>query len=189
MFFVRWLPTVLGFPVGGWLAVQTVGSVDGPLTAALAGLIAGAVIGTAQWLALRQRRVGLRWMIHTAVGMAAGSAIAAVVTDATTTVNALAVTGLITGAVVGATQATMLRRGTRIAAAWTALVSLSWAVGSLITANVIVDAERGYVTFGASGALLVTVATGLALRRVLAVGRDREPSGTPMPRPVAAAHR
>src|ERR687891_564485 len=88
MFFVRWLPTVLGFPVGGWLAVQTVGSVDGPLTAALAGLIAGAVIGTAQWLALRQRRVGPRWMIHTAVGMAAGSAIAAVVTDATTTFNA-----------------------------------------------------------------------------------------------------
>jgi hypothetical protein len=32
----------------------------------------------------------------------------------------------------------------------------------------IVDVERGYYVFGASGALLVTVLTGLALRRVLA---------------------
>jgi hypothetical protein len=189
MFFVRWLPTFLGFPAGGFLAVQAVGTADGPITAAAAGLLAGAVIGTAQWLALRSRGVGPRWVIHTAVGMAAGSAIAAALTGAATTVGALALSSLITGAVVGATQATMLGRSNRIAAAWTAVVSVSWTMGWLISANVIVDAERGYVTFGASGALLVTVATGLALRRVLAAGRDHEPSGTPMSRPVAAAHR
>jgi hypothetical protein len=61
--------------------------------------------------------------------------------------------------------------------------------GWLITANVIVDAERGYFTFGISGPLLVTVATGLTLRWVLAVGRDRESAGTPRSRPVAAARR
>jgi hypothetical protein len=189
MFFVRWLPTFLGFPVGGWLAVQTFGSANGPITAALAGLMAGAVIGTAQWLALRSRGVGPRWVIHTAVGVTAGSAIAAVLTGAATTVSALAFTGLLTGAAVGATQATMLGRSNRIAAAWIALVSISWTLGWLITASVIVDAERGYITFGVSGALLVTVATGLALRWVLAVGRDGEPVGTPRSRPVAAVRR
>jgi hypothetical protein len=60
--------------------------------------------------------------------------------------------------------------------------------GWLITANAIVDAGRGY-TFGISGPLLVTVATGLTLRWVLAVGRDRESAGTPRSRPVAAARR
>jgi hypothetical protein len=191
MFFVRWLPTFLGFPAGGFLAIQTVGSVEGPVTAALGGLVAGAVIGTAQWLALRSRGVGPRWAIHTAVGMAAGSAIAATLTGAATTVGALAFTGLITGAFVGAAQATQLRRGRRLAGAWTVLVGVAWATGWLVSANVIVDAERGYFSFGASGALLVTMATGLTLRWIFADGRDPQQSvGTSTTTaPVAAAHR
>src|SRR5918994_2846500 len=82
MFFVRWLPTFLGFPVGGWLVVQTFGSANGPVTAALAGLMAGAVIGTAQWLALRPRGVGPRGGIHTGVSLAAGRALRAVLNGA-----------------------------------------------------------------------------------------------------------
>jgi hypothetical protein len=191
MFFVRWLPTVLAFPVGGYLAIQTVGSVEGPVTAALGGLLAGAVIGIAQWLALRSHGLGLRWAIHTAAGMAGGSALAAVLTGAATTVSALVVTGLVAGAFVGAAQATQLGRGRRIAGAWTALVSLAWATGWLVSANVIVDADRSYFSFGASGALLVTVATGLTLRWIFADRRDPLHSvGTsPTTAPVAAATR
>ena len=33
----RWLPTFLAFPIGGYLAYATVGSVGGPGTAAAAG--------------------------------------------------------------------------------------------------------------------------------------------------------
>jgi FtsH-binding integral membrane protein len=172
MFLVRWLPTFFAFPIGGLVAVEAVGSLEGPITAALGALLVGAVIGVAQWLALRSHGITSRWAFHTATGTAAGGAIAAVVTGASTAVGGLVVTGLIAGAVVGAAQATQLRRGRRVASAWTAVVSLAWGLGWLTTANVIVDAERGYYSFGASGALVVTLVTGVALHRILA---DRRP--------------
>ncbi|MFC8796554.1 hypothetical protein ACFT2C_02375 [Promicromonospora sp. NPDC057138] len=185
MFFARWLLTVLAFPAGGWLAIQTVGSNEGPLSAAVGGLLAGAVIGVAQWLALRSRGFGPRWAIGTAAGTAVGSALAAVLTGAGTSVGALVLTGSVIGAFVGAGQATQLGRGPRTATAWTALVSVTWAVGWLISGNVIVDAERGYYVFGLSGAVLATVATGLALRLILAKRptppRTDDPSSTTAP--------
>jgi hypothetical protein len=167
VFLVRWLPTVIAFPIGGELAILTVGSLDGPLTAALGGLLAGAVIGAIQWLALRSRGIGPRWAVAPALGMAVGSALAAILNGAATTTPALVLAGLVTGAFVGAAQATRLGRGRRTAAAWTTLVSLTWGAGWLVTANVIVDTERGYYVFGLSGAALVTMATGLVLRRIL----------------------
>lgn len=166
MSFLRWAPTFLGFPVGGWLAFQTVGSITGPLTAALAGVIAGAVIGGAQWLALG-RVAGWRWLAATVLGMAIGSSLAAVATGAGTTTPALIVSGLVAGAFVGAAQGLALRRGLRVTAMCAATVSISWALGWLVTANVIVDAENGYVAFGSSGALVAMALTGLVLRRVL----------------------
>jgi hypothetical protein len=46
------LAALLGFPIGGLIANLTVGAVDSVGPAIAGGLIAGAVIGTAQWLAL-----------------------------------------------------------------------------------------------------------------------------------------
>lgn len=181
MWFTRWLATFLGFPLGGLLASRVVGPVDGPLSASFAGLLAGIVIGTAQWLPLRSRGVGYAWAIYTAVAMAAGSAVAAAVTDAGTTVGALVLTGLIAGAAVGAAQGVVLGRGPRIATMWAALVSLAWALGWLVTANVIVDAESGYVSFGASGAILATALTGIALYWILGRDQGRASSAAPAP--------
>jgi hypothetical protein len=177
--FLRWLPTFLAFPLGGYLAIETVGPVDGPLTSAVGGLLAGIVIGLAQWLALRSHGLGLRWATQTTAAMAAGSAVAVALAGIADTVAELVVTGLITGAVVGAGQALALRRGLRVGAAWIAFTSLIWGAGWLVSGNVIIDADRGYYSFGASGALLVTAATGLALARVL--GRRAAPgqAGTP----------
>lgn len=176
MSFLRWVPTFLGFPLGGWLAMQVAGSVTVPLTAAAAGAIAGALIGAAQWLALG-RDTGWRWLAASIVGMGAGSALAAVVTSAGTTTPALVASGFITGAVVGAAQGFALRRGLPTAALWTATVGVSWALGWLVTANVIVDAARGYIIFGSSGALAVTVVTGLVLRRILGPAARRRGRG------------
>jgi hypothetical protein len=178
MSFLRWAPTFLGFPVGGWLAFQTAGSITGPLTAALAGVIAGAVVGGAQWLALG-RAAGWHWLAATVIGMGAGSSLAAVATGAETTTPALVISGLVTGALVGAAQGFALRRGLRIAAVWAATVSMGWALGWLVTANVIVDAENGYVAFGSSGALVATIITGLVLRRILGPIVPRRAAGTP----------
>jgi hypothetical protein len=177
MSFLRWAPTFLGVPVGGWLAFQVAGSITGPLTAALAGVIAGAVIGGAQWLALG-RVAGWSWLAATLLGMGADSSLAAVATGAETTTPALVISGLVTGAVVGAAQGFALRRGLRVTALWAATVSISWALGWLVTANVIVDAENGYVAFGSSGALVATALTGLVLHRILGPVVPRRAAGT-----------
>src|SRR4051812_49719741 len=73
----RWPPPFPAFPPGGLLASETVGSPPGPATAAAGGLLAGAVIGAGQWLALRNHGIDGRWPLFTAAAMTAGSALAA----------------------------------------------------------------------------------------------------------------
>jgi hypothetical protein len=160
--FKRWLPTFLGFPIGGLLAIETVGSVTGPLTAAAAGLLAGAAIGAAQAIALK---AGGRWVAYTALAMAAGSALSATLTGAGHELADVMLSGAVTGAAVGAAQSALLGRA-RLA--WTAATGAAWALGWLATYETIVDIERGYAVFGSSGAILATILTGLTLRAVRA---------------------
>jgi hypothetical protein len=161
MTFTRWLPTFLAFPLGGLIAIETVGSVHDPLSAAAAGLLAGAVIGSGQWLALRARGVGRRWIAYTAAAMAAGSALAAALTGSGTELADVMLAGLVTGAAVGGAQSRLLGRG---AGAWVAATAAAWSLGWLATWLTIVDIERGYAVFGSSGAIVATLLTGLALR-------------------------
>ena len=179
MTFTRWLPTFLAFPLGGLLAIETIGSLDDPLSAAAGGLLAGAVIGAGQWLALRSRGIGRRWVAYTAVAMARGSALAAAATGAGTELTDVMLMGLVTGTAVGAAQSTLLARSLRSSAAWTAVSAAGWSLGWLATWATIVDIERGYYVFGASGALLVTILTGLLLGRVL--GAPAEPKTAARP--------
>jgi hypothetical protein len=167
MTFKRWLPTFLGFPTGGYLAFATVGSLDDPVSAAVGGLLTGAVIGAGQWLALRSRGIGRRWIAYTAAAMAGGSALAATLTGAGTELADVMLLGLASGAAVGAAQATLLASGWRAAATWTAVSAAGWSLAWPVSATII-DIERGWYVFGSSGALLVTVITGLALRRIMA---------------------
>jgi hypothetical protein len=171
MTFKRWLPTFLAFPLGGFLAIETVGSLHDPASAAAGGLLAGAVIGAGQWLALRSGGIGSRWIGYTAAAMAAGSALAATVTGAGTEVADVMLAGLVTGAAVGAAQSSLLASGLRTAAAWTGVSAAAWSLGWLATSQVIVDIERGYHVFGSSGAAIVTVLTGLALRALVTAPR------------------
>jgi hypothetical protein len=157
----RWLPTFLAFPLGGFLAFETVGSATGPVSAAAGGLLAGAVIGVGQWLALRNQGIDRRWPVFTAAAMTAGSALAAAATGAGTEVSDLVLTGAVAGAAVGAAQGLLL--GSRV---WAVITAASWALAWLISAGVLAQqADEGFVVFGSSGALVATVLTGLALRR------------------------
>jgi hypothetical protein len=171
MTFKRWLPTFLGFPIGGYIATATVASLHDPMSAAAGGLVAGAFIGGAQWLALRSRGMTGRWVAYTAAAMAAGSALAATLTGAGTEVADVMLWGLVTGAAVGAAQSALLAHGPRASVAWTAVTAAGWSLGWLVTSQVIVDIERGHHVFGSSGALLATLLTGLALRHMVAAAR------------------
>src|SRR5687768_17855480 len=71
---------ILGFPIGGFVANLTVGAVDSVGAALAGGLIAGAIVGTAQWLALKQF-VGWHWIVATSVGLGSGLAVGAAVVD------------------------------------------------------------------------------------------------------------
>ena len=171
MNFKRWLPTFLGFPIGGYIATATVGSLHDPVSAAAGGLVAGAFIGGAQWLALRSR--GHDPPLGRLHGGGDGRGQRAR-RDAhrrrhrdrrRDAVGPRHRRGGRRGAV-GAAGARP-----RVAAAWTAVTAAGWSLGWLVTSQVIVDIERGHHVFGASGALLVTLLTGLALRHLVAAAR------------------
>ena len=176
MSYLRWALTALAFPIAGWLAVQVAGESVGPLSAAITGAIAGALIGAAQWAALG-RLAGWRWVIATMLGLGAGGALASLLTAGSITVGALALTGLVTGALVGAGQGIALRRGPRTALVWAIGVALSWAIGWVVSALVITTGAGGFVIFGISGAVVVTILTGLLLRRI--VGARPAPEAPP----------
>jgi len=167
---LRWAASIVGFPIGGLAAITFFSTTDGPIAAAMAGFIAGAVLGTAQWLALRPSVSGW-WIPATAGGLASGAAIAVAITGGGTSLGELALFGTISGLVVGAAQGAVL--SARRMVAWIATISASWTLAWVISTLVIVDEQRGFALFGLSGAAFATLATGLALRRMLGARSPR----------------
>ena len=62
---------LVSFPIGGYLADLVVDGVDSAGAALVGGLIAGLIIGAAEWFALR-RWVSWLWIAATSIGMAVG---------------------------------------------------------------------------------------------------------------------
>jgi hypothetical protein len=168
-FFLWWMLAFLGFPLGGLLALVVVGSVEGVVSGALGGALAGAVIGAAQWLVLRRyMRVGPEWILATALGVAIGDALGALLTGAGTGIGALIITGLATGVAVGLLQWGLALRGRLpLASLWAPVVAIAWPVGWTVTWAFGIDVERGFLVFGASGALVFAALTGFAMLLML----------------------
>jgi hypothetical protein len=158
------LAILVGFPIGGYVANVVVGPVDSVGAALACGLIAGAVIGAAQWLALRQL-VPWIWIAATGVGMAVGLAAGAALVDYGISRGDLVLMGAVTGLGVGGLQAFALARQRVPGAAWwVAANPPAWALGWLVTSYVITrNVKEQFPNFGASGALLYAVLTGLVL--------------------------
>jgi hypothetical protein len=175
-FFLWWMLAFLGFPLGGFLALVLVGSMEGVVSGALGGALAGAVIGTAQWLVLRRYprvRVGPEWILATALGVAIGDALGALLTGAGTGIGALIIIGLATGVAVGLLQWGIVLRGRLLLGSlWPPVVAIAWPVGWTVTWAFGIDVERGYFVFGASGALVFSAITGMAMLLMLR-GRTR----------------
>jgi hypothetical protein len=167
-FFLWWMLTFLGFPLGGVLVLLVVGSVDGVVSGALGGALAGAVIGAAQWMVLRgYLGVGAGWVLVTALGVAIGDGLGALLTGAGTGIADLLTTGLATGVAVGLLQWALLRGRVRAASLWVPVMVVAWPVGWTVTWAVGVDVERGYAVFGSTGALVFAAITGVAMWSML----------------------
>jgi len=158
------LAIMLGFPIGGLIANLTVGAVDSVGAALAGGLIAGAVVGAAQWLSLR-RVVPWIWITATSLGMAAGLTLGAVLVDYSIDRVDLMLMGAMTGVVVGGLQAVVLARQGISGAAWWAVANPpAWALAWLVSSYVITkNIDERFTNFGASGCLLYALLTGVLL--------------------------
>ena len=155
-----WCASFLGFPIGGTLARVVVGPVDEDWTAFAAGLIAGFVIGAAQWLVLRMVGIDARWIALTAAGLGVGLGVGVVLLDYGTSVGDLATVGAISGFGVGAAQWVQLRQHIRASLVWIPAMAALWALGWAVTTSIGVDVDLRWAVFGASGAITVTVLSG-----------------------------
>ncbi|MGH8944929.1 MAG: hypothetical protein ACRDVL_02125 [Acidimicrobiia bacterium] len=155
---------LIGFPIGGFLADVVVDGVDSVGAAIGAGLIAGAIIGAAEWFALR-RWVSWLWIPATIAGMAVGLAAGAVLVDYGISRGDLGLMGAVTGVGVGVMQALVLARHRIPGALWWAVANPpGWAFGWLVTSYVITrNIDERFPTFGASGALVFGLLTWLLL--------------------------
>ena len=155
---LRWLPTFLGFPLGGVAAELVAGPVDGLGPALLAGAVTGAVLGAVQaWGMGPNGPPARRWIAATAAGLTVGLGLGSAAVGYGTSLGDLVVQGAICGLAIGAAQALTLRG--RAAYLWAPALSALWALGWAITTSIGVDVETQYAVFGSSGALVVTAAT------------------------------
>ena len=163
---LRWawpLAIVLGIPIGGYAANIIVGNIDSVGAALAGGLIAGAIMGAAEWWAL-QSLVSWTWIVATSVGMAAGLTAGAAVVDYSISRGDLALMGAITGLVVGGLQAFLLARRGSGALWWVAVNPPAWALAWFVTTFVITkNVKEQFAIFGASGALVFALLTWFVL--------------------------
>lgn len=160
--YLFWILSVFGFPIGGFAAINLFSTNEGPLPAAAAGYVAGFVIGIGQWLSARAT-LSLKWPFLTGVGLALGALIGEFVVQGKTDPTSLTIFGLVSGAIVAMSQA--FEFSAKNAIIWLASATTLWTIAWAITANVIVDPERGYVVFGMSGAVVYTLALGFLVAR------------------------
>jgi len=137
--------------------------------AALAGgIIAGAIIGAAQWFALR-KWVSWLWIPATTAGLAVGLAAGAALVDYGIERGDVVLMGAVTGVGVGILQALVLARD-RIPGAywWAVAIAPAWALGWLVTSYVITtNVKEQFAVFGGSGALVFGLLTWLLLAFLL----------------------
>jgi hypothetical protein len=163
-----WAVAILvSLPIGGYIADLVVNGVDSVGAALAGGLIVGAIIGAAEWFALRQR-VSWLWIPATIVGMAVGLVAGAALVDYGIGRGDLALMGAVTGLAVGTMQALVLARDRIPGAMWWAVANPpAWALGWVVTSYVISrNIDERFPIFGASGAIVFGLLTLFLLARL-----------------------
>jgi len=156
--------SLLGFPLGGYLGYLVAGPVDGVGSALIGGAVTGAGIGLAQWVMLRRKlRIGLTWIIATSAGLAVGLAIGAAAVNYETTISQLALMGAISGGSVGIGQGLVMRGKFSLWWVWMVAMPALWALGWIATTAAGIGVENQFYVFGAVGAAVFGILSGLLL--------------------------
>jgi hypothetical protein len=162
-----WIVTAFGFPPAGYVAHRVVGPVDDIGAAVLGGIIAGAVIGSAQWAVLRRRGGSPRWIVATTAGLGIGLAAGAFLVGFSTSIAALAAMGAVCGAAIGLAQAVSSAPLRRHVFSWTLATAGLWALGWTVTTAAGIAVEDQWPVFGISGALAVAALQSLLVNRLV----------------------
>lgn len=170
---------LLGFPIGGLVADLAVDGVDSVGAALAEGLIAGVVVGAAEWFALRHF-VSWLWIPATCAGLAVGLTAGAALVDYGIARGDLLLMGAVSGLCVGVLQALVLvQAGIRLSdAVWWVVANppawaLAWWVSSYVIARNI--GER-FPVFGASGCVAFGLLTWVLLAALF--NRSSQAHGT-----------
>ena len=155
-------------PRGGVHRLEVGGRVDAVGAALVGGALTGAGIGAVQWWAANGalgRPAG--WIAASAVGFAVGLAAGAALVGYDTDLGALALMGLVTGAALGAAQGLVLaREGPRgLAVPWGLAMPVLFALGWSVASVTGIGVDDQFTVFGAGGALLFMLLSGLLLAR------------------------
>jgi hypothetical protein len=163
-----WTAGFVAFIIGGALAMAATGRINDVGSALLGGLVAGAVIGTGQWLVARRLLNPKAWIPATAVAMSIGLGVGAWAVGYGTSLGELALMGAITGIPLGAAQAYLLRDRLANAWVWAAAMPLLWALGWTVTTVGGIDVDRQFAVFGLYGAITFMALSGMLLDRLRA---------------------
>ena len=172
----RWAAVGFAFPIAGYIGWAISGPVDSVAAALIGGAVTGAGLGAVQrWAAKDTFGPAWTWIAVSAAGYAAALAAGAALVDYETDLGDLALMGLVSGAVLGAAQAVALARHgmARLAAAWGAAMPALLALGWCASTGIGVSVDDQFTVFGAAGALVFTVLSGLVLARFGPAGASR----------------
>jgi hypothetical protein len=166
----RWAAVALAFPIAGLIGRAIGGPVDALGAALIGGVITGAGLGAAQWLAARGTLGhGSAWFGASALGYGFGLAAGAALVGYETDLGSLAAMGAVSGVVLGVAQGLALAAGDRrrLAVAWAAAMPALMALGWSVTTLGGIDVDKQFTVFGAYGAVVFTLLSGLLLARFM----------------------
>ncbi len=169
----RWVAVALAFPIAGLVGWAIGGHVDSVMPALVGGALTGAGLGAVQWWAAKGALGrAAAWIGSSAVGYAAGLATGAALVGYDTDLGALATMGAVSGLVLGAAQGLALaaQGRTRLAVAWATAMPVLFALGWSATTAGGISVENQFTVFGAYGAVVFTLLSGLVLARFTRVG-------------------
>ena len=107
------------------------------------------------------------WVAASAAGFGGGLVLGAALVDYGTDIGELAAMGAVTGALLGAAQgACLAAQGLRrLAAAWAASMPVLFALGWCASTAIGVDVDEQFTVFGAAGAIVFMLLSGVVLAR------------------------
>jgi len=164
---IRWVPTLLAFPIGGALAKIAFGGASNLGKSVGGGLIVGITVGLIQFIALKKYGISTSWIATTAIATVVAAVINSLAFSFKFDTASLTGSGLVAGLLVGIAQSISQSRDLRFVFVWSISTMVAWGIAWFITSKVIVDPEAQYQIFGSSGALIATVGLGFVLKYAL----------------------